>query len=318
MASNAAPTHRSTSAGSNWVTTMTDYGHELTFGVMIGPLHDGRDVVRLAEITEEVGLNVVSLPDHPYWPERLDTFTLLTAIASRTNKVRVVSNLANLPLRPPAMLARAAATLSSLSAGRFDLGIGAGAQQMWDAIVAEGGPRRSAGESIDALAEAVHIIRTLWTPGPDLHFKGRHYRFDGTTRGPVPAHKIGIWLGAYQQRLLRLVGATADGWVSTSLFLGPERIGNANKVIDAAALGAGRAPGAVRRVYNIAGDFSATGAEFLHGPPAAWVEQLTELALSEGIGTYLLFDCESGDVIRRFAGEVAPAVRQAVTAERAR
>ena len=121
---------------------MPDYGHDLMFGTMLEPPAErALDVVELAELTEQVGLDLVSLADHPYWPERLDTFALLAAIAARTNRVRILPNLANLPLRPPAMLARTAATLDLLSGGRFELGIATGAQQMWDAIVSEGGPQ---------------------------------------------------------------------------------------------------------------------------------------------------------------------------------
>lgn len=292
---------------------MTDYGHDLIFGTLLEPPCDrAGDVVQLAELTERVGLDLVSLADHPYWPERLDTFTLLSAIAARTNRTRLLTNLANLPLRPPAMLARTAATLDIISNGRFELGIGTGAQQMWDAIVAEGGPQRSAGESIGALDEAVQIIRALWTPGADARFDGLHYRIDGAKPGPIPPHHIGIWIGAYQPRLLRLVGRIADGWVVSSPHLPPELLSDANKLIDRAAINAGRSPKAVRRVYNISGDFTAHGSGFLQGPPKTWVEQLTELTLTAGIGGYLLHRVDSASVIRTFAEEVAPAVRKAV------
>jgi alkanesulfonate monooxygenase SsuD/methylene tetrahydromethanopterin reductase-like flavin-dependent oxidoreductase (luciferase family) len=297
---------------------MTDYGHDLMFGTLLeSPRDRALDVVQLAEFTELVGLDLISLADHPYWPDRLDTFTLLAAIAARTNRVRLLPNLANLPLRPPAMLARAAATLDILSNGRFELGVGTGAQQMWEMIVAEGGPRRSASESIEALDEAVQIIRALWTPALDVRFAGRHYRVDGAKPGPVPPHSIGIWLGAYQPRLLRLVGRIADGWVASSPYLPPAQLPAVNRLIDAAAIEAARSPQEVRRVYNIAGDFTATGSGFLQGPPAVWVEQLTELTLTTGISAYLLYRSDSASVIGTFAEQVVPAVREAVAAARA-
>ena len=74
-------------------------------------------MLQLAEVCESAGLDMVSLADHPYWSERLDTLTLLAAIASRTSRVRLLVNLANLPLRPPAMLARVAVTMDLLSRG---------------------------------------------------------------------------------------------------------------------------------------------------------------------------------------------------------
>jgi len=296
---------------------MPDYGHDLIFGAMLEPQR-AADAVALAILAEQAGLDAVSLADHPYWPERLDTFSLLAYIASRTDRVRVFPNLANLPLRPPAMLARTAATLDVLSQGRFELGIGSGAQQLWDAIAAEGGPLRGAAESIDALDEAVRVIRALWTSGPEVSFDGRHYQISGAKPGPAPAHDMNIWLGAYQPRMLGLVGRVADGWIPSSPYLPPEQLPAANQMIDVAALDSGRSADTVRRIYNIGGEFSRTGKGFLHGPPTLWVEQLTELALVHGVSGYILYRVESGDVIRQFANEVVPAVRKAVNAERER
>jgi alkanesulfonate monooxygenase SsuD/methylene tetrahydromethanopterin reductase-like flavin-dependent oxidoreductase (luciferase family) len=296
---------------------MPDYGHDLMFGALLEPPTDRpQDVLGLAELMEQVGLDVVSLSDHPYWPQRLDTMALLAAIVARTTKITVVSNLANLPLRPPTTLARTAATLDILSNGRFELGIGTGAQQLWDSIVADGGARRTAGESIAALDEAVRIIRTLWTSQTAVSFEGEHYVLNGTIPGPAPAHDMGIWVGAYQPRLLSLVGRVADAWVPSSPFLPPEQLATANQVIDATAVDAERSPRDVRRVYNIAGEFSDSGTGFLTGPPATWVEQLAECALLHGISGFLLYRADSADVLRRFAAEVAPAVREIVAAER--
>ncbi|WP_457147580.1 LLM class flavin-dependent oxidoreductase [Mycobacterium sp. URHB0021] len=119
----------------------------------------------LADVAERVGLDIVSLADHPYWPHRLDTFTLLAALAARTSRVRLLCNVANLPLRPLISLTRTALALSLTSHGRFELGLGTGA--LWDDIVAEGGPRLSAGQSVQALEEAVQVIRTVWSPNPE-------------------------------------------------------------------------------------------------------------------------------------------------------
>ena len=92
------------------------------FGAMLEP-ERAADAVALAVLAEQAGLDAVSLADHPYWPERLDTFCLLAYIAASTDRVRVFPNLANLPLRPPT-LARTAATMDVLSDGRFELGSG--------------------------------------------------------------------------------------------------------------------------------------------------------------------------------------------------
>jgi alkanesulfonate monooxygenase SsuD/methylene tetrahydromethanopterin reductase-like flavin-dependent oxidoreductase (luciferase family) len=296
---------------------MPDYGHDLMFGALLEPSADRpQDVLGLAELMEQVGLDVVSLSDHPYWPQRLDTMALLAAIVARTTRVTVLSNLANLPLRPPTTLARTAATLDILSNGRFELGIATGSQQLWDGIVADGGARLTAGESIAALDEAVTVIRTLWTSQAEVSFEGDHYTLDGTPPGPAPMHDMGIWVGAYQPRLLRLVGRVADAWIPSSPFLPPEQLPTANQVIDDAATEAGRSPRDVRRVYNIAGEFSGSDTGFLTGPPTSWVERLADCALLHGISAFLLYRADSADVIERFAAEVAPAVRELVAAER--
>ena len=306
---------------------MVDYGHDLLFGTFLVPTaKQARHVIELAELTEQVGLDLVStsdlpyqvtsVPDDPPRPPSLDDLTLLSAIAACTRRVRVLPNVANLALRPPPMLARAAASLDILSHGRFELGLGTGAPS--DAIAAEGGPRRSPGESVAALEEAIQVIRALWKPGDPARFYGAHYDLDGVKTGPFPMHDIGIWLGAYQPRMLGLTGRLADGWIASSPYLPPRQLPAANQAIDEAAVEAGRSPRAVRRLYNIAGTFRSGGNGFLQGPPRMWAEQLAELTLTQGMSGYTLYLVDSPDDIRRFAAEVAPAVREMVGAERAR
>jgi alkanesulfonate monooxygenase SsuD/methylene tetrahydromethanopterin reductase-like flavin-dependent oxidoreductase (luciferase family) len=294
---------------------MPDYGHDLLCGVFVPPSAQQADaVLALARRADEVGLDLVSVQDHPYNPQFLDAWTLLTAIAAATSRVRVFPNVANLPLRPPAMLARAVATLDILSGGRAELGIGAGA--FWDAIEAMGGPRRSASESVAALREAIGVIRALWTPGRGARLAGDYYSLAGAKPGPFPVHNAGIWVGSYKERMLRLTGELADGWLPSAPYAPPEQLAGMNAVIDAAATDAGRSPRDVRRLYNITGSFEGSGARFLQGPPKAWAEQLAGLALDEGISGFILM-VDDTQTIDRFAAEVAPAVRELVAAERA-
>lgn len=298
---------------------MPDYGHDLLFGCFIPPTAEQADrVVDLAGLADRSGLDLVSVQDHPYQPAFLDTWTLLSVIAARTSRVRVLPNVANLPLRLPAVLARSAASLDILSGGRVELGLGAGG--FWDAIEAMGGPRRTPAEAVAALAEAIEIIRALWTPGRGVRRDGAHYRLAGAKPGPVPVHPVGIWLGAYKPRMLELTGRAADGWLPSAPYAPPEQLAAMNRRIDDAATGAGRDPAAVRRLYNVAGSFSGTGRDFLHGPPPVWAEQLAELAVTEGISGFILMADLAADTdtdLRRFAAEVAPAVRELVDKERA-
>ena len=297
---------------------MTDYGHDLLFGAFVTP--DAREhehVLALALAAEDFDLDVLTFQDHPYQPGFLDTWTLLSYLAARTQRISLAPNVANVPLRPPAVLARSAAALDILSDGRVELGLGAG--YFLDAIAAVGGPRRTAGEHVDALDEAITIIRSLWTPGPPVHFAGRYHQLDGARPGPVPAHPISIWVGAYKRRMLELTARAADAWVPSLAYAAPDTLGDRTRTLDAAAQQAGRDPGEIRRIYNITGAFSRRGSAYLHGPSELWAEQLTELVLEHGMSAFLLGPGEDavGD-LRRFAEEVAPAVREAVARERTR
>ena len=187
-------------------------------------------------------------------------------IAAQTSTVRLAPNVANLPLRPPAVLARSVASLDILSGGRVELGLGAGA--FWDAIAANGGPRL--------------------TPGPERRRAGRgdrgHPRDRGAAAvpstasttgrgakpGPPPAHDVEIWLGAYKPRMLALTGAQADGWLPSMGYAELEDLPAMNAAIDAAAIDAGP-----RRPPTSGGCSTST-------PGVAAAEQLAELTLEQG------------------------------------
>jgi alkanesulfonate monooxygenase SsuD/methylene tetrahydromethanopterin reductase-like flavin-dependent oxidoreductase (luciferase family) len=289
-----------------------DYGHPIEFGLFITPTAERTaQVLELAELAEELGLDLVAIQDHPYQRRFLDTWTLLSAIGARTGSITLAPDVACLPLRPPVMLAKAAASLDVITQGRVEMGLGAGA--FWDAIVGAGGPRRTPKQAVDALVEAIAILRGIWAGGP-FSFRGEHYQVPGTKAGPVPAHPVGIWLGAYGPRMLRVTGELADGWLPSMGSRPPAELGVMNARIDEAAGGVGRDPKAVRRLVNIHGSFG-DRAELLQGSPADWAEQLADLALAFGMSTFIL-STDDPDQTRRYAGEVAPRVRELVATER--
>ena len=291
---------------------MPDYGHDLQFGIFPSPDAAAADqTLELAQLAEVSGLELVSLQDHPYQARHLDTWTLLSVIAARTSAIRVAPNVANLALRPPVVLARSAATLDLLSSGRVELGIGSGA--FWDAIVAAGGPRRTPGEAVEALVEAIGIIRAVWGTGT-IRAVGKHYQVNGLHAGPQPAHDIAIWVGSYKPRMLRLTADLADAWIPSMPYAEPAELSKLNAIIDEAAVANGRGPQAIRRMYNVNGRFG-NGAGFLQGSVTDWAEQLAGLAIDEGISTFIL-GTDRADDVRRFALEVVPAVREQVEAER--
>ncbi|NKY40166.1 LLM class flavin-dependent oxidoreductase, partial [Cellulomonas septica] len=290
---------------------MPDYGHELTFGTFLTPTNaDPQAPVTLAVLTEEVGLDLVTFQDHPYQPRFLDTWTLLSYVAARTSRVHLAGNVLNLPLRQPAVLARAVASLDLLSGGRAELGLGAGA--FWDAMVGMGVSRLTPGQGVDALSEAIDVIRGLWDTSSrsPLRAGGSYHSVDGAKRGPAPVHDAGIWLGAYKPRMLRLVAEKADGWLPSEGYLEPGDLARGNAAIDAAAVAAGRDPREIRRLLNLS-----PGSGSLTGSTSAWVDALVALAVDEGVGTFIL-GTDDPSVIETFGTEVAPAVRERVAADR--
>lgn len=258
--------------------------------------------VAQAIAADEVGLDYVAVQDHPYQRRFFDTWTYLSYLAGRTERVRLVPDVLNLPLRLPSVIAKSAASLDVLSGGRVELGIGAGA--FWEAVEAMGGPNRTPKQSVDALEEAIAIIRGFWSGERSVTVEGEHYRVRGAKPGPAPAHPIGLWIGAYGPRMLRLTGRLGDGWVPSlgDHYLSPEEIPSMQARIDAAAKRAGREPTDVRRIVNVMA---------LEGEPGSWPEELARVA-ELGFETILVGVPDDGalEFVRQLGEEVAPRVRQ--------
>jgi alkanesulfonate monooxygenase SsuD/methylene tetrahydromethanopterin reductase-like flavin-dependent oxidoreductase (luciferase family) len=250
---------------------------------------------------DRAGLDVVGVQDHPYQARFLDTWTLLAFAAARTERIRLVPDVINLPLRPPAVLAKAAASLDVLSGGRIELGLGAGA--FWDGVEAMGGPRRTPKESVDALEEAIAILRGFWSGERSVRFDGEHYRVWGARPGPPPAHRIGIWVGAYGPRMLRITGRLGDGWLPSigGKFLSHDDALRGQDAVDDAARSAGRDPAEIERAVNVIG-------------ADADADELARIATDLRFTTLLVSVPDDDPVvfITRFAEDVAPRVRELV------
>jgi len=298
---------------------MPDRGRALEFGANADPLvADPGLAARVARTAETACLDLVGVQDHPYNRSFLETWTLLATLVPQTQRVRVFPDVANLPLRPPAMLAKAAATLDVLSGGRFELGLGAGAFS--DAIGALGGPVRRPGEALAALEEAIQVIRLYWSGQRGIRFEGRHYTLAGAQPGPLPAHPIGIWLGVMGPRALALAGRLADGVVWSTSYVPPASLTEMNTRVDEAAEAAGRDPGQIRRVYNLMGLIGGgPETEGLSGPVPRWVDELSGYVLEHGVDTFIFWPLRDPvPQLDRFGQEVAPAVREAVARARAK
>ena len=119
------------------------------FGLSITPYSNNTDsILKIARTADEHGLDIIGIQDHPYNGSFLDTWTLISALAMSTRKIRFFPDVSDLPMRQPAILAKAVATLDILTKGRIELGLGAGG--FWDAIQSWGGTRRDPGEAVAA------------------------------------------------------------------------------------------------------------------------------------------------------------------------
>ena len=286
---------------------MPDYGLPLEFGSFITPLaEDPARTVDLAIASEAAGLDLVTFQDHPYQRRFLDTWTLMSWVGARTDRIRISANVHNLPLRPPAMLARAAASLDLLTGGRIALALGAGGFP--GPAEAMGAPERTPAESIEALAEAITVIREMLDTDASggVFLDHAHYPVRGAKRGPAPVQRpIPIWLGVLKPRGLRLLGRAADGWLPSFGRLpgGVAGIDAGNAVIDEAALVAGRRPRDIRRLLNVGAD-------------QARPDVLAALALDHGVASFIVAGDDPG-LIAHVGEVVAPETRAIVAAGRA-
>ena len=133
---------------------------EPLFGINITPSASGADnAFEITKTSDNLGIDLISVQDHPYNGSFFDTWTLITALAMSTKNIHFMTNVADIPLRHPPLLAKSAATLDILTNGRVELGVDAGA--FWKPIMGYGGPSRTPAEVIGALEEAIQIMRLI-------------------------------------------------------------------------------------------------------------------------------------------------------------
>jgi alkanesulfonate monooxygenase SsuD/methylene tetrahydromethanopterin reductase-like flavin-dependent oxidoreductase (luciferase family) len=292
------------------------------FGISVIPLADELTEIRaLVRAADEGGLALVGIQDHPYQRHFFDTWELIPTLMAETERVSFFTDVANLPLRLPSVMAKAAATLDAISGGRFELGLGAGA--VLDLVPNFGGPRRTAAESVEALDEAIDVLRLLWSDERSVAFHGKHYSLSDARPGPRPAHPIGIWLGAFKPRMFRLLARKADGWVPSLGPLSRDELRSANELIDVTAAEAGRDPKAIRRIVNVQGligdgpapprsalPVGYLSGEPLAGPPGWWAETIAGL-VEDGFDSIVFWPVErSPRQVEVLVNDVLPLLSQ--------
>ncbi|WND34684.1 LLM class flavin-dependent oxidoreductase [Streptomyces sp. BB1-1-1] len=282
---------------------------------------DAPELLGMAQLADREGLDLFSLSDHPYVGQRLDAYATVGFMIGRTQRLAGFANVSNLPTRPPAMLARTVTSLSALSGGRVVLGMGAGG--LWERIADMGVERLSPSDAVEAFEEAIVLVKKLSGGGPPVTFQGRHYRVNQIEPAPVAAPPV--WTGSVGRKSLAATGRVADGWIpGHAADWVSERYRTSRPVIDEAAAAVGRDPREIRTVFNLPGritdrPLTATrdrDGRWVGGSAGQWVEELTSAVVDHGASGFMLFSRRGGTPdmasVARWAGEIAPAVREAV------
>jgi alkanesulfonate monooxygenase SsuD/methylene tetrahydromethanopterin reductase-like flavin-dependent oxidoreductase (luciferase family) len=288
-----------------------------TFGLDISPALEFGDPVTRARRAEDLGFDFISAYDHPCGQTPTnETWTMLTWIAARTERLRIATRVLGVPYRPPAIVAKMAETLDRLSGGRLVLGLGGGFSDA--EFRAFGLPVPTPREKVDGMIDAIEIAHGLWRE-PAFTYTGTRYHTEAADLEPKPARPVPIWLGTYGDRALAATGRLADGWIPSLGAAPPERIPAMRERIFAAATKAGRSPEALTLVYNLpirVDETAAPDTEKVTGPVDAVVEQLVGFTRLGFTGFNLqVSGPDREEQIERVATEVIPAVRSAVASQ---
>jgi alkanesulfonate monooxygenase SsuD/methylene tetrahydromethanopterin reductase-like flavin-dependent oxidoreductase (luciferase family) len=219
----------------------------------------------------------------------LEAWTLLAALAAKTSRLRLGVIVTSNRIRPPAVLAKMAATVDVIAGGRLVFGIGAGGSAVSDPAQRSMVHREydafgidvvSPGQALAALSETCTLVRRLWAEDQPFDFDGRCYRLKGAICEPKPVQRPGppVMIGAGGERsALRVVARHADIWASPTFTAADFRRKSA--VLDDYCAAVGRDPAEITRsaqVFFTAHEPPADGSSRLPGPAGAR-ELLTEL-----------------------------------------
>jgi alkanesulfonate monooxygenase SsuD/methylene tetrahydromethanopterin reductase-like flavin-dependent oxidoreductase (luciferase family) len=283
-------------------------GNEPTFGLWYDFRNPGTDrpfSTFYAEVLDQIawaeqqGLGSVWLTEHHFVDDGYSPspFVLASAIGQRTTSMRIGTNLIVSPLHNPVRLAEDAATLSLLTGGRFDLGVGQG---YWEKEFGAFGKKVKHRPSL--LEEGVEVIRRAWS-GSAEPYEGKRYSLPAVAVTPVPEQVPALLVGAMADVAIERAARIADGFLSTqnahqaSFLSAWERLG---KPVEDARIYAGQ-------WAIIAEDPERTWARIGHhalyqlneyiswgafGPPAD-VPRFTDPAQIVEAGAYLLWDADT-------------------------
>ncbi|HEY3682321.1 MAG TPA: LLM class flavin-dependent oxidoreductase [Streptosporangiaceae bacterium] len=233
------------------------------FGIMTAPMQVHYDdilrVWREADTIPEIAHawlfdHLISIAGDPSGPV-YEGWTLLSALAAQTRRLRLGLLVTSNRFRPPAMLAKIATTVDIVSGGRLDFGIGAGsrpghpvAKHEYDA---HGLPYHDAAYAVGSLGEACTVIRRLWTEDAPFDFDGTYVRLAGAFGNPKPVQRPHppILIGGRSSGTLRVVAEHADIWNIPGG--GPEDVVERGALLDRYCAEIGRDPASITRSLNV-------------------------------------------------------------------
>ncbi len=309
----------------------------IAFGVQMAPEDTTYEqMVAMAQLVEQLGYDSLWLNDHfiPIMGDKdkphLESWILLTALATQTQRIRLGILVSGNTYRHPAVLAKMATTVDHVSHGRLNFGIGAG----WEVYEhrAYGIPFYTAKERATRLAEALAVITLLWNGGHPS-FDGKYYQLHEAPFAPKPAqepHPPIVIGGQGKKWIMPLVARYADEW-NVPIGVMPDGLKERLAYIRQECARIGRSP-CVREVsvflpianitdIPLAGVATRLGARLLVGEAAA-TSVLAGSAddITAKIKTYVDAGATSviittrpsinPDLLRRFATEIMPAFRQ--------
>ncbi|MGH8882123.1 MAG: LLM class flavin-dependent oxidoreductase [Stackebrandtia sp.] len=261
-----------------------------SFGIMTAQMHvDYGDILRVWEEADHVPeIEHAWLFDHfmpiagdPAGPI-LEGWTLLSALAARTERLRIGTLVTSNRFRPPAVLAKIAATVDIVSGGRLDFGIGAGSRPGHPIARREyeqlGLPFHDAADAVESLGEALTVISRIWTDTEPFDFDGAHHRLAGAFAEPKPIQRPHppIMMGGRSDAVLRLIAEYGDLWNIPGG--GVDAMRSRGAVLDRYCAEIGRDPATITRSLNVDVSYDA---------PDSAREQI-RTAIDAGIGHIIL------------------------------
>lgn len=229
----------------------------LRFGIKLTPQFTTIEKLRgVWKIADAAGFDSCWTFDHfaaiggdDHTGDVFEGWALLAAMAEATERVRIGCMVTGNTYRHPAVLAKLATTVDHLSGGRLEFGLGAAWAEVEHTMLGlEFGTVR---ERMDRFAEALTIIRSLWTE-PKTTFDGKHYQLRDAVANPKPVQRPypPIWVGGSgRRRTLRITAEHADAWNATGS--GPEEYAELSEVLDRHCADFGRDPAQIRRTIQL-------------------------------------------------------------------